>query len=276
MATLREELEHEVVGPVRARLGGRLVAVVCYGSAVEHLDADPQPLLGDVDVAFVVDAVDLELTDLLRKVLARRDLDPLDVVLLARAELPRLAELFPAETLGILRRREVLEGPDPFAGLEVPLANLRHQIGYELASHRQALFQELLRSAATEEAVGERLLDMVVAFRTLGAVLLPLVGAPEPASLEDLLAALGEEGDLSARGAEAVRDLQATREDRRRPARGEKREILEAFLEAFDCLLDLAAGPPVEVEEGPDAEVEQPALPFPESGPASADAPDAD
>jgi hypothetical protein len=94
----------------------------------------------------------------------------------------------------------------------------------------------LATRAPTDPEVGRQVLGMQKAFAPLVRYLLEARGTRPPASKEELLVLLVARHGLPAEGAEALRDLQATHEERRRPAAHEKRRILEAFLGAWDWL----------------------------------------
>lgn len=235
---LRKILRDEVVEPLRVRLAERLGSVSLFGSAVPYLEDPDLPLLANVNLLVVVDGFDLEVSEAIRAVLAPRDQDSWMVTLMAEAELGEMAQVFPVEMLELVSRHVCLFGRDPLARLHVPGENREQQIRFEVLSKRQALRNLLLVRAPSEAEVGERLLSMAQAFGPLARGLLATRGI-EVEGLEAVLVWLGTRAGLSPAGAEAVRDLQATREDRRRPAAGEKRTILEAFLEAWDCLAAL-------------------------------------
>lgn len=237
-ATLRALLREELVQPLEEALGDRLRTVLVFGSAVPYLGAPEVPLLANVNLLVLVDGFDLEVAEALRRVMAPRDNQDWAVTLAAWGELPELARVFPLEVAALRRSRCLLHGSDPLGGVHPREQSLETQVRFEVLSKRQALRNILLQRAPSEPEVGEVLLDMAQAYLPLARGLLRARGIRLEA-LEEVLAWLQRHAGLGAAGAEALRDLQATREDRRRPASGEKRTILEAWLQAWDCLVDL-------------------------------------
>lgn len=239
---LRALLEEQLLAPLAETWGPRLRAAVIVGSGVEYMDSPDPPLLGDVNLVLVVDAVDLALLGELRKAMVSRDLEDLEVLLVAEGELPAMLRTFPLEAGALARQRRVLRGRDPFAGFRPEPAMGEHQAAAEVLAHRQRLRAVLAFHGPTEPSTGRAALEMSRAFLALARNLLRLRGVDPGPGLEDLLAWLQARARLSDAGAEAIRDLRATREDRRRPAAMEKRVLLEGLLEAWDCLAGLVAG----------------------------------
>lgn len=269
---LRDDLDKLLVRPLKKALGEDLVSLTLFGSALDHLEDEETPLLADFNVLAVLRAVDLASAGRLRKPLAHRDLERVRLVILGEGELPRLAEVFPLETRDMARRREVLHGPDPLEGVVVTGAGLLHQVRLELATRRQQLLALCVTHGPTEDPVGRQARSMTGALRTLARPLLELRGVEVGPRLEDLLAALAAAAGLDEVEQEALRDLQATREDRRRPAHREKGILVRALASGWQKVLDLAlateAVPEVVPEavggdgEAPPGDEEQARLPF--------------
>jgi hypothetical protein len=121
---------NEFVEDLRKAHGDNLTAVVLYGSALvdDHLDEDePKNILvvlgrimpGDLKAAH----------DLAEQ--WRMQGNPLPVYF-TRREMVDSSDVFPIEFIDMSRHRLVLQGDDPFVGLEIPTHNLRHQLEYEL------------------------------------------------------------------------------------------------------------------------------------------------
>jgi hypothetical protein len=235
---IEKMLQEYLVVPLSKKLGGRLRSVLLFGSAVAYLEEPDPPLLADWNVLVVVDRVDLGVTEAIRPWLRNRDLEVVALTLLEAGELGEMARVFPVELKEIRGARKVLFGEDPFRFSHVPEQNLEHQVRFEVLSKRQFLRSLLLRRSPSQPEVGAHLLSMAQSFAPLARQLLGSRGV-DLASREEILLWLIQHADLSLAGAEAVRDLQGTREDRRRPAAAEKRLILEAFLEAWECLVRL-------------------------------------
>lgn len=236
---IRRTLLEVLIRPLAERLGERWVGAILFGSAIRYLDREDPPLLADVNLALVVDRYDLAVAEAVRPLLAHRDLEMLRVVVLAEPELARTLATFPVEARELRARRVLLHGRDPFVGAPDLAADLEHQVAFEVHSKRAALRSLLAGTAPTDHAVGVQLLGMGKAFAPLARSLLRARGVAPPPSKEELLVLLVERFGLPVEGAEALRDLQATHEDRRRPASREKRAILEAFLLAWDWLASM-------------------------------------
>ncbi len=250
METIRQILTDELLSPLADSLKESLQSVVLYGNSVPFLEDPNPPLLGDVNILLILKEASLEALDVIRKILVTRNLEMVELVILDQKELEALPLVFPLEFQEVLSSRFVLMGVDPWAKRKPNPQNIEHQIQFELASKLHALRAVLARLGPTEPGVGVRLVAMARAFLPLARRLLESRGVflKDP-QLETVLAHLSTpmstaEGSrpqvLCAEGAEAVRELRATFQDRRRPSDGEKRQILEAFLKAWKALQSFA------------------------------------
>ncbi len=254
---LRRDLMRNAVNPLVRRLGSRLVSAIVHGSAVAHLDEDDPPLIADLNLLLVLDRFDLAAADGLRSVFSSRKLEGYLATPVAEPDLPRMAAVFPVETLDLLEAYEVVSGTDPLRGLSVDRTHLEHQVRFELLSKRQALRTMLAAAGPTDPGFQASLASVFPALRSLSRRWLELRGTPVGPGLEDLLEGLRLALDLGPEPLEAFRELQAVREDRRRAARHEAHRLTGAFLDGLDRLVDGAVGAAPE-------NVLQPSLPFEE------------
>jgi predicted nucleotidyltransferase len=196
----------------REAFGPALRSVALYGSAAEgRLRAT-----SDVNVLLVLSSFEKEAVDRLREPLrvaaAMVRLEPMFVL---ESELEAAASAFASKFADIKRRRRILHGDDPFAGLEVP----RHA---EIARLEQELLNLTLRMRAlyAERSLREEQLALVVAdmagpLRAAAAALLELEGKPA-ASPKQALEAVA--GSLAPDFADALATLSNAREKRTLPA----------------------------------------------------------
>lgn len=199
-AQVDEELD-QLVAAARRALGDDLEAIVLYGSAAEgRLRAT-----SDVNLMFVLRRFDRARIEGLREPLraARAAVGAAPMFLLS-AELPDAAEAFAVKFADLLRRRRVLHGDDPFAGLAVPR-------DAELRRLRQVLLNQVLRmrerfavAGLREEQLARGLADAAGPLRAAAAALLELEGRPAPTPREALERLVQELGDPVLRSALAA------------------------------------------------------------------------
>jgi len=201
----------EFVERAREVLGPDLRSVVLYGSAAEGRLRSTS----DLNVIVVLDRFEAARMDRLREALrVGQAAARLAVMFLLASEVPAAMEAFAAKFADVLRRRRVLLGDDPFAGLAIPRAA-------EIARLRQVLLNLALRLRAAYVADGDReerlalsVADAAGPLRSCAATLLELHGpaASGKEALEKLAAETG--GGF----AEALRRLSEARETRMLPA----------------------------------------------------------
>jgi len=198
----------------RARevLGPDLRSVVLYGSAAEGRLRSTS----DLNVIVVLDRFEAARMDRLREALrVGQAAARLAVMFLLASEVPAAMEAFAAKFADVLRRRRVLLGDDPFAGLAIPRAA-------EIARLRQVLLNLALRLRAAYVADGDReerlalsVADAAGPLRSCAATLLELHGRPAASGKEALEKLAAETGGGFA---EALRRLSEARETRMLPA----------------------------------------------------------
>jgi predicted nucleotidyltransferase len=175
-------------------IGPDLQSLVLHGSAAEgRLRAT-----SDVNLLVVLSAWNVEKLDALSEPLRNAHAAiALTASFVLTSELPLAMEAFAVKYGDMLRKRRVLFGPDPFAGLTVSRAE-------EVARLRQTLLNLLLRlrerylsTRLREEQTAKVLAHMAGPLRAAAAMLLELSGRPAAspkAALEAFAASLPGEG----------------------------------------------------------------------------------
>ena len=167
---------HDAFGP-------DLRSIILYGSAAEgRLRAT-----SDVNVLLLLSAFDQAKADHLREPLrVAQAAIRLTAMFLLESEIESAITAFAEKFSDILRRRRILYGPDPFAGMSIPRA-------ISLARLRQVLLNLTLRLRESYVARGlrEEQLALIVAdaagpLRSCAATLLELEGQPASAPKEAL------------------------------------------------------------------------------------------
>jgi predicted nucleotidyltransferase len=181
-AEVTDELDR-LVDAARRALGEDLQALVLYGSAAEgRLRAT-----SDVNLVFVLRRFEQERIAALQEPLrtARATVGAAPMFLLA-SELLDAAEAFAVKFADLLRRRRVLHGEDPFAGLVVPRAAQVRRL-------RQVVLNQVLRmrerfavAGLREEQLARALAEAAGPLRAAAASLLELEGTPAPSAREAL------------------------------------------------------------------------------------------
>lgn len=234
-ALVREELER-LVEAARRALGEDLLSIVLYGSAAEGR----LRTTSDVNLLFVLRRFERPRIEALQEPLrtARAAMGAAPMFLLA-SELPEAADAFAVKFADLLRRRRVLHGEDPLAGLVIPREA-------ELRRLRQVLLNQVLRmrerfavAGLRQEQLARALAEAAGPLRAAAAALLELEGRPAPsarAALEQLAGELGEPGVGAALAA-----MSRAREEGLLPA-GDAAPAFLAVLSVAGRLRERAAG----------------------------------
>jgi hypothetical protein len=215
----------ELVECASASLGDTLRSIVLFGSAAENR----LRTTSDVNVLVVVTGFEPARIDAMTGVLQRGHAAVrLAVMWLLEAEVSSASEAFAVKFADIARRRRILFGSDPFAGLSIS----RHAAITRL---RQVLLNLVLRLRASyaldrdhEERLTVLLADAAGPLRASAAEILELQGRPAPTAREalDLLAAEWS----PARGPAVLQSIRTARETRQL----EPGTSPTVFLEAID------------------------------------------
>jgi hypothetical protein len=147
----------------------------------------------------------------------------LEVMFLLESEIGSAAEAFAVKFADISRRRRVLFGNDPFAGLEVPVDALRRRLSQSLLNLVLRQREAWALHGGSDDEAARAVAGFAGPLRAAAASILSLEGAPVPPpkeALRRLAAALPGDGWPA-----LVESLSAIRE--RRPlAAGEASRIL--------------------------------------------------
>lgn len=198
----------------QAAFGGALKSIILFGSAAEGMLRPAS----DVNLLVLLATFDPEKADALREPL-RRIAAAIDLhaMFLLEAELPAAMEAFAVKFGDIARRRHVLCGSDPFAGLspspEKALARLK-QILLNLTVRMREAY--LLRSLREEQLV-YLISEMTGPLRACASTLLELQGAPA-ANGKEALARLASTLLTSPVDTELMEHISQARQTRALPA----------------------------------------------------------
>jgi len=199
----------EFVEAARESFGADLHSVVLFGSAAEGALRPTS----DINLILVLRAFDRVRADQLREPLrvayaAAR----LSVMFLLRDEIESAASDFAQKFSDVRRRRRVLWGPDPFAGLTVPrqaqIVRL-HQVLLNLTIRLRNLY---VSRSLREEQLSRAVAEASGPLRTSAANLLELERRPAGAPGEALGQVVSETGGADSR--EALAQLEAIRDGR--------------------------------------------------------------
>lgn len=154
-------------------LGASLHSLLLFGSGAEgRLRAT-----SDLNLLMVLEELPPQILEAMREPMRLMEtLHRARFMLLLREELPTVLEAFPDKFMDILRRHQVLSGPDPFEGLKIDPQRLRQKVSQSLLNQtlrlREAYF---LRSLREEQAV-KALAEAVGPLRSEAANLLDIEG----------------------------------------------------------------------------------------------------
>src|SRR2546427_2772180 len=182
----------DFVAAAREAFGETLHSVVLFGSAAEGA----LRATSDVNVILVLTAFERARADRLREParVARAAVN-LRPMFLLRDEIAAAAEAFAQKFDDIRRRRRVLWGPDPFAGLTVSRAALRRRVDQVLLNLAMRMRAVYVERSLDEDRLTAVVADAAAPLRTAAASLLELQGRPAAtpkAALREVVAALGE------------------------------------------------------------------------------------
>lgn len=159
------ELTQEFVDRIRAAAGENVLSVILYGSAAE---GEFHPDYSDLNLLCVLrdsSYTSLEkLTTLVGWWRAKKHHPPL---LLTPVELKSSAGVFSIEFLDMKQRYRVLYGADALQVLQIPMAQHRFQLEYEIREKLLLLRQHLLLAGNNEKQLWEVMLHSLSSFTTL-------------------------------------------------------------------------------------------------------------
>jgi predicted nucleotidyltransferase len=203
----------ECVTAARDALGDGLRSIVLYGSAAEgRLRAT-----SDVNLVLVLSRFEPTEVDRLREpIRVAQAAIRLTVMFLLEAEVAMAASAFSEKFADILRRRKVLWGTDPFAGLAIPRAVRIDRLRQVLLNLVLRMREAYVRRSLREEQAALAVAEAAGPLRGCAAMLLELEGRPaaSPKAALEQVAAAPDGGTW----ADALGRLSEAREERTLPA----------------------------------------------------------
>jgi predicted nucleotidyltransferase len=164
---------------VRASAGDNLVALVLYGGLARGRHRGPR---SNVDLAVVLeDASPERVAEITPVLMAAWRAAHVDAWIVARKEIPRLAEVFPTRLLDIRDHHLLLHGEDVFAALEIDRQLLRLRVEQELTNLSLRLRRTLVTLAADPASAAVYLASTARPLAIQLAVLLRLADRTVPA-----------------------------------------------------------------------------------------------
>ena len=110
----------------------------------------------------------------------------LSAMFLLAEEVALATQAFAQKFADVLRRRRVLYGADPFAGIEIPRAALTARLAQVLLNLTLRLRAVYVERSLREEQVSRAIADAAGPLRTCAASILELEGRPAPSPREAL------------------------------------------------------------------------------------------
>jgi hypothetical protein len=162
---------------LRAAHGGGLVAVVLYGNAASNDAAAGATGYRTLVVLRHVLPADLRAAS--DPVAEWVDAGHIAPVYFSEEEIANAADVFPIEFLDMMDHRVVVDGRDPFEGLDVSTRHLRHQVEFELRGKLIRLRELYMPAAASPERLTALLVDSLGTFAKLFRFALRVAGGPE-------------------------------------------------------------------------------------------------
>ncbi len=167
----------------RSAFQNDLRAIVLYGSGAEgKLRAT-----SDVNLLLVLSAFELKKSDQLREPLRiAQAAIRLRAMFLLESEIQPAIEAFTVKFADIIRRRRVLYGDDPFAGVHIPRADSIVRLKQTLLNLTLRLREAYIARGLREEQLVVMIADTAGPLRSCAATLLDLEGRPAESPKEAL------------------------------------------------------------------------------------------
>lgn len=179
------ERAEKLARDLEAAYGAALVSVVLYGSAAR---GDFRPGVSDLNVlVLLTDTRPSTLrhgSALARAWVSEGNQPPL---VLSEAEWRASADVFPIEYSDIRDAHRVLHGADPFGGITIDLADLRHQCEHELKGKHIQLRERYLLASGDPAELRELLVRSFSTFLVLFRTVLRLAGGDAPRDPEAVI-----------------------------------------------------------------------------------------
>ena len=197
------------VEQARSAFGDDLRAVVLYGSGAEgKLRAT-----SDVNLLLVLFAFDQKKADQLREPLRMAQAAiRLRAMFLLESELRPAMEAFAVKFADIVRRRRVLLGDDPFAGISISRGDSIVRLKQILLNLTLRLRESYIARGLREEQLVAMIADVAGPLRSCAATLLELEGRPADSPKEALHQVAASLPDGSSRAEEISRMSEARQE----------------------------------------------------------------
>ena len=222
---MNEKLLDDFVAKLRDALGGNLVSVVLYGSAVT---GDFQEARSDLNVLCVLERVDvaaLEQADAaIDWWMNKKQPAP---VLLSVEEIQNAHDAFAIEFLDIRAAYRILHGKDLIEAIDVGPAHHRHQVEHELRSRLVRLRERYLALQNDRREVARLMTDSVSTFATLFRHVLLLSGTEAPLKKREIFRAAEARFGIASAPFETLLEV---RDNQRRLADPEIRSVFEEYL----------------------------------------------
>lgn len=171
---------------LRTAASDNLVALVLYGGLARGRHRGPR---SDVDLAVVLDDASPDrVTEIAPVLMAAWRAARVEPWILGRAEIPRLAEVFPTKLLDIREHHLLLHGEDVFAGVEIDRRLLRLRVEQELTNLSLRMRRNLVGLAADPASMAAYLAGVARPLAIQLGALLRVAGRALPA--EDRSAAI--------------------------------------------------------------------------------------
>ncbi|HJZ99056.1 MAG TPA: nucleotidyltransferase domain-containing protein [Candidatus Solibacter sp.] len=207
LASKVERVLADFVEAARGAFGDRMTSIVLFGSAAEGR----LRLASDVNIILVLTEFAQSDAERLAQslALARAAVNLRPMFLLA-SEIPAAAECFAQKFADIARRRRVLCGPDPFAGLVVPRAAVISRLRQVLLNMTMRVRESYAERAGRGDQVARLAAETAGTLRTCASALLELETGVYHAPKEALTLIVQSAG--RAEWAEALAQISAIRE----------------------------------------------------------------
>jgi predicted nucleotidyltransferase len=214
----------QLVEKTSAALGGRLVAVILYGSGAS---GEHHAKFSDLNVLCVVTKIDArELADVEPVVKWWRGEGNPSPLLLSRDEVRTSTDVFAIEFHDMLEQRRVLHGEDVIAGLQIDRVFYRAQVEHDLFSKLLRLRQKAAAMLSDRDALLTLMLDSVSTFCVLLRHALALGGIGTGTKKREIVSHLAAIG-IDPKPFEQLLDL---REERTSAKDVSPRDLFEQYL----------------------------------------------
>jgi predicted nucleotidyltransferase len=173
----------EFIDSAKAAFGGALRSVVLYGSGAE----DKLRPTSDVNLILMLAEFTQEQADQLREPLrlAQAAIN-LRAMFLLESELKPATEAFAVKFADIARRRRVLYGDDPFAGVSVSRDDAIFRLKQTLLNLTLRMREAYIARSLRPEQLAALIADVAGPLRSCASTLLELEGTPAPSAKDAL------------------------------------------------------------------------------------------